>query len=74
METTKSYPCYKHQGNFDCTPFCPNCEGNQEITMPFKACEVEGCDYNMYGMSPSHAIKERCRSAKKPHCTCDICF
>lgn len=22
--------CPNHQGNFDCTPFCPVCEGNQE--------------------------------------------
>ena len=22
--------CPNHQGHFDCTPFCPICEGNQE--------------------------------------------
>jgi hypothetical protein len=24
--------CPNHEGNFDCTPFCPLCEGDQEIT------------------------------------------
>lgn len=23
--------CPNHEGSFDCTPFCPLCEGNQEI-------------------------------------------
>jgi hypothetical protein len=23
-------PCPNHGGNFDCTPFCETCEGNQE--------------------------------------------
>jgi len=23
--------CPAHEGNFDCTPFCPLCEGTQEI-------------------------------------------
>ena len=27
LETT---PCPNHEGAFDCTPFCPICEGNQE--------------------------------------------
>jgi hypothetical protein len=22
--------CPNHEGNFDCTPFCPLCEGEQE--------------------------------------------
>lgn len=22
--------CPNHEGNFDCTPFCPLCEGDQE--------------------------------------------
>lgn len=25
--------CPNHEGNFDCTPFCPLCEGNQEIKL-----------------------------------------
>lgn len=25
--------CPRHEGNFDCTPFCGICEGNQELTM-----------------------------------------
>ena len=24
--------CPNHEGNFDCTPFCALCEGNQEIS------------------------------------------
>lgn len=24
--------CPKHEGNFDCPPFCPTCHGEQEIT------------------------------------------
>jgi hypothetical protein len=24
--------CPMHEGNFDCTPFCPLCEGEQEYT------------------------------------------
>jgi hypothetical protein len=23
-------PCPNHDGAYDCTPFCPVCEGNQE--------------------------------------------
>jgi len=23
--------CPQHGGAFDCTPFCPECQGNQEI-------------------------------------------
>ena len=23
--------CPNHEGSFDCTPFCPICEGEQEI-------------------------------------------
>jgi hypothetical protein len=23
--------CPNHEGNFDCTPFCRLCEGNQEL-------------------------------------------
>jgi hypothetical protein len=23
--------CPNHEGNFDCSPFCPLCEGNQEF-------------------------------------------
>jgi hypothetical protein len=26
-------PCPKHEGAFDCTPFCEVCEGNQEVTV-----------------------------------------
>ena len=26
--------CPKHEGNFDCTPFCEVCGGEQEITCP----------------------------------------
>ena len=25
-----SEECPNHEGNFDCTPFCPVCEGAQE--------------------------------------------
>lgn len=25
-------PCPQHEGGYDCTPFCPECEGNQFIT------------------------------------------
>ena len=28
-----SVECPRHEGNFDCTPFCGVCEGNQELTM-----------------------------------------
>ena len=29
--------CPKHEGAYDCTPFCPICEGNQEYetTQPY---------------------------------------
>lgn len=26
----KTVECPNHEGAFDCTPFCPLCEGNQE--------------------------------------------
>lgn len=29
----KTIPCPEHEGGFDCTPFCPTCEGNQEIVV-----------------------------------------
>ena len=25
--------CPNHEGGFDCTPFCPLCEGNQEMVV-----------------------------------------
>lgn len=25
--------CPNHEGNYDCTPFCPLCEGEQEYTL-----------------------------------------
>jgi hypothetical protein len=25
--------CPNHEGNFDCTPFCNLCEGEQELTV-----------------------------------------
>lgn len=28
-----SVQCPRHEGSFDCTPFCSICEGNQEVTM-----------------------------------------
>jgi hypothetical protein len=37
LENLKALPqlaakeCPNHQGGFDCTPFCPLCEGSQEI-------------------------------------------
>jgi hypothetical protein len=27
------YECPKHEGAFDCTPFCEVCEGEQEIAV-----------------------------------------
>ena len=27
--------CPRHEGNFDCTPFCNICEGNQEVSMDY---------------------------------------
>ena len=31
--------CPNHAGNFDCNPFCPVCEGNQEYeTLPCQTC------------------------------------
>ena len=32
-----SEECPNHEGNFDCTPFCPVCEGAQE-TLPCQTC------------------------------------
>jgi len=35
--------CPNHEGNFDCTPFCPLCEGDQEFNptdeLPCQACQ-----------------------------------
>jgi len=28
---TLTVPCPKSDGGYDCTPFCPSCEGNQEV-------------------------------------------
>jgi hypothetical protein len=33
METTLTVPCQEHAGAFDCTPFCPTCEGEQEYEL-----------------------------------------
>lgn len=30
-----SVQCPNHEGNFDCTPFCNVCEGNQELDMDY---------------------------------------
>lgn len=30
---SKMQPCPNHGGNFDCTPFCPLCGGNQEALL-----------------------------------------
>lgn len=66
--------CPNHEGNFDCTPFCAKCGGEQEYSEPSKVCGVDGCDYPRDGMMPNHKASERCKSAKKPHCTCDTCY
>lgn len=29
--------CPEHGGNFDCTPFCPVCAGEQEVALPLPA-------------------------------------
>ena len=31
IKATKTIPCPLGDGNWDCTPFCPSCEGNWEI-------------------------------------------
>jgi hypothetical protein len=33
--------CPRHEGNFDCTPFCNICEGDQE----YNAFEYNPCEY-----------------------------
>jgi hypothetical protein len=30
MEIVLTIPCPEHEGNFDCTPFCDVCAGEQE--------------------------------------------
>jgi hypothetical protein len=36
--------CPRHEGNFDCTPFCNVCEGEQEYqyteTLPCRDCQI----------------------------------
>ena len=37
----------------------------------------KGCEpmlENPDAMCPSHTASDRCRSGKRPHCTCDTCF
>ena len=75
MPTLITKPCYWAEKNATpCKPTCAYCKGTQVESYNYEACGVDGCDYNVYGMAPSHAVKERCQSAKKPHCTCDRCF
>ena len=31
---TNLIECPRHEGSFDCTPFCYLCEGNQELEQP----------------------------------------
>lgn len=42
MAQTLISECPRHEGNFDCTPFCNICEGDQEYnpsdTLPCVAC------------------------------------
>lgn len=37
-----STPCPNHDGNYDCTPFCPICEGEQEVMPARPTCDVQG--------------------------------
>lgn len=46
-----------------------------------KACKY--CERELYPqykkgnfnvMAPRHKASNRCKSGKKPHCTCDVCF
>jgi hypothetical protein len=30
MNSNQVKPCPNHEGNYDCTPFCERCQGNQE--------------------------------------------
>jgi hypothetical protein len=52
--------CPNHQGNFDCTPFCKVCEGNQEyqedryFRIQFSALPY---DLYQYGATALEAIK-----------------
>lgn len=50
----------------------PNCKTCQHDYYPFYRDEwVQGKDGPM---GPRHTASDRCRSGKRPHCTCDTCF
>lgn len=36
--------------------------------------DCETCLWNSVFGGPSHYFSERCRSGRKPHCTCDLCY
>lgn len=44
--------CPNHEGNFDCTPFCSLCEGEQEFNprdeLPCKACNEVQISKDIY--------------------------
>lgn len=75
MPTLITEPCYWAEKNAEpCKPTCVYCKGTQEVSYNYEPCAVEGCTYNVYGMAPTHAVNDNCKSGKKPHCTCDSCF
>lgn len=46
----------------------PNCKTCQEIFYP----AYKHGDVSVF--APSHKPNDKCKSGKRPHCTCDTCF
>ena len=45
--------CPNHEGNFDCTPFCRICEGEQEYNMPEKINVMKVVTYDVKQIAES---------------------
>jgi len=63
MDTmNETIECPKHNGSFDCNPFCRLCEGNQEISLSELISEADsvafdGCHKIYLNMDPKQTMK-----------------
>jgi len=74
MTTMITTTCYFTEKGEVCTEKCVYCKGKGEYEYAYDPCGIEGCEYNAYGMSPSHKASLACQSGQRNHCTCDTCF
>jgi len=62
VTTWEMVECPEHEGAFDCTPFCPKCEGEQEVNDPAKGRQLllETMDEHLAPVARLYEWAENC--------------